>query len=131
MKPVGRTIQRSDCCFSMMTMPKILTNYFLMLTIALAPLQAFAVPMISASGEPCAMHQSGKTDLPSSECPDCNGDTCNTSDCAPDHCVSSHSQFSISSAHFALPVSNPEIRSSIFFAEINSRSDPPLLRPPV
>jgi len=102
-----------------------------MLMIAFAPLQTFAAPIASAGGEPCAMHQSGKTDLPSSECPDCDGKTCNTGDCAPDHCVSSHSQFSISSAHFVLPVGNPEIRSSIFFADIDSRSDPPLLRPPV
>jgi len=112
-------------------MPKTLTNYFLMLMIALAPLQVFSGPVVAASSEPCAMHRSGKIDLPSSECPDCDGNTCTTGDCAPDHCASSHSQFSISSAHFVLSAHNPEIRSSIFFTDIASRSDPPLLRPPV
>ncbi|VAW78644.1 hypothetical protein MNBD_GAMMA13-1906 [hydrothermal vent metagenome] len=73
------------------------------------------------------MHQSAQSD----SCPDCTGHSCEGSACSPDHCASTHSQFSAISVMTALLAGSREIRDAAFSADIATRSDPPLLRPPV
>ncbi len=114
-----------------MTMRKMLTNWLLILAITLAPLQAFSASFASDNADSCTMHQFGQTDLQSDTCPDSTDHNCDGDDCSPDHCVSTHSQVSVISVNTAFPVGNPDVCDSLFFTDIASRSDPPLLRPPV
>jgi len=118
---------------------KHLASLWMVLAIALLPLQAFSATASAAGSEPCASHTAASeshaghhAEAPSGDgCPHCNQQDCDPDDCSGGSCSGLH-------LHPAIPFC---VTVQLYFGAVAadalpasgvlSRSDPPPLRPPV
>jgi len=132
----------------MRKLPKNLMSLWLAVTLVFAPLQAMTAGIAAAGSDaaPCAMdmdagadsrsgsHDSHRVghDSAASQCPSCSDHDCNQGgECSSQGCVSVHVQPAAIAEIRLHHIENSDPRSILQPTVIVSRSDPPLLRPPV
>jgi len=128
-------------------MAKLLKNLcavWLAMALSLVPLPVFAAQPAAAGGEPCPMHAADNSDAQAfgqhnarqtgDNCPHCNHckkGSCSDEGCASGHCATVNLHPGITS-DVGIPVSaSADIGIAVSGRHIVSRSDPPLLRPPL
>ena len=118
---------------------KHFASLWIVLAIALSPLQAFSATASAASSKPCTSHMAASeshaghhAQAPTGDgCPHCTQQDCDADDCSGGSCSGLH-------LHPAIPFCvTAQLYSGVAAADaqpaggILSRSDPPPLRPPV
>gem|GEM_PF-3157229 len=132
----------------MRNLPKNLMSLWLAVALIIAPLQAMAAGIAGAGTDaaPCAMNMGAEADSRSgshdshrvgqdsaaSQCPSCSDHDCNQGgECSSQGCVSFHVQPAAIAGIRLHHIGNSDPRTILQPTIIVSRSDPPLLRPPV
>lgn len=124
---------------------KNLVSLWMVMAIAMLPLQAFSAPPAPGEDEPCAMHstasahqhagaqasQYGDMQTPCSDCQQCDEHGCDSDTCSTGGCSGMQVQPAL------LPTQAAALFRAVVSAErvpvtgIRSRTDPPPLPPPV
>ena len=132
----------------MRNLMKNLMSLWLAVTLVFAPLQAMTagIPGAGTDAEPCAMDMDAEADSQSdshdshrvgqdsaaSQCPSCSDHDCNQGgECSSQGCAGFHVQPATIAVILLHHSGNSDPRVRVEPTLIASRTDPPLLRPPV
>lgn len=118
---------------------KHFASLWMVLAIALSPLQAFSATATVAASKPCASHTAASephaghhAQAPTDDgCPHCNQQDCDPDDCPGGSCSVLHLHPAILFCLTAQLYSGATAADALPASGILSRSDPPPLRPPV
>lgn len=115
----------------MKLMPKALSTLWLVIALAIAPLQALTATVTVADADPCQMHvMGGDNGMTEDSCPGCDNHDCSSNGCNHQGCGSVHIQIAQLPPLYNISALQPVAPALMRTSDHPSIATPPLLRPP-